>query len=78
MRRFSMIRLFCLALAATLSSSLAGSSFAEGPLDIKPFVKMPSRRRSRPSSPAFTCRALSCQFEVETFFATETNPKTYA
>ena len=78
MRRFSMTRLFSLALAATLSSSFAGPSFAEGPRDIKPFVKDAFKAKIEAIKSGIYCRALSCQFEVETFFATETTPKTYA
>ena len=73
-----MTRLFCLALAATLSSSFAGPSFAEGPLDIEPFVKDAFKAKIEAIKSGIYCRALSCQFEVETFFATETTPKTYA
>ena len=39
MHRFSMTKLFRLALAATLCSSPAGPSLADGPRDIKAFVK---------------------------------------
>ena len=78
MCRFSMNRLFCLALAITLSSSLAGSAFAEGPRDIKPFVKDAFKVKIEAIKSGIYCRALSCEFEVETFFATETDPKTYA
>jgi len=78
MRRFSITRLFYLALAATLSSTFAGPSLAEGPRDIKPFVKDAFKAKIEAIKSGIYCRALSCRFEVETFFATETTPKTYA
>ena len=78
MRRFSITRLFYLALAAALSSSFAGPSLAEGPRDIKPFVKDAFKAKIEAIKSGIYCRALSCQFEVETFFATKTTPKTFA
>jgi hypothetical protein len=78
MRRISMTKLFCLVLATALCSSLASPSFAEGPRDIKPFVKDAFKAKIEAIKSGIYCRAFSCEFEVETFFATETNPKTYA
>jgi len=78
MRRFRMTKFICLALAATLSSSLAGPSFAEGPRDIKVFVKHAFKAKIEAIKSGIYCRAFSCDFEVETFYATETDPKTYA
>ncbi len=74
----SMFKYFSLALAATLSLSLAEPSFAEGPRDIKPFVKDAFKTKIEAIKSGIYCRALSCEFEVETFYATETSPKTYA
>jgi len=73
-----MTRLFRLALATALSYSLAGPSLAAGPRDIKAFVKDAFKTKIEAVKSGIYCRALSCEFEVETFFATETNPKTYA
>ena len=52
--------------------------FAEGPRDIKVFVKDAFKAKIDGIKSGLYCRAFSCEFEVETFFATETNPKTYA
>ncbi len=78
MHRFSITKAFCLALAAALSSGFAGPSYAEGPRDIKPFVRDAFKAKIDAIKSGLYCRAFSCEFEVETFFATETNPKTYA
>ena len=77
-RRFSMKKLYCLALVATFCPSLADPSLAEGPRDIKVFVKDAFKTKIEGIKSGLYCRAFSCEFEVETFFATETNPKTYA
>lgn len=73
-----MILLFRLAFIAALSSWLAGSCLASGPKDIKEFVKQAFHEQIEAIKSGIYCRALSCEFEVETFFATETDPKTYA
>jgi hypothetical protein len=77
-RRFSMNKLLCLALMATFSPSLAGPPVGDGPRDIKVFVKDAFKPKIDGIKSGIYCRAFSCEFEVETFFATETNPKTYA
>lgn len=73
-----MILLFRLAFIAALSSWLVGSCLASGPKDIKEFVKQAFHEQIEAIKSGIYCRALSCEFEVETFFATETDPKTYA
>ncbi len=77
-RRFSMTKLLCFALLAALCPSLAGPAFAQGPRDIKPFVKDAFKAKIEDIKSGIYCRAFSCEFEVESFFATETIPKTYA
>ncbi len=70
--------LFRLALVVLMSSAAAGSSFAADPKDIKAFVKDAFRAKIDAVKSGIYCRAFSCEFEVESFFATETDPKTYA
>jgi len=75
---WAMSVLFRLALAAALSSGVTGSCLAAGTKDIKEFVKQAFQEQIEAIKTGIYCRAFSCDFEVETFFATETNPKTYA
>ncbi len=75
---FSTTRLFQLAAAATFSFVFAHPSGAAGPRDIKAFIKDAFKSKIETIKSGIYCRAFSCNFEVETFFATETNPKTYA
>jgi hypothetical protein len=75
---FPMTMLFRLALGALLSSAVAVSSVEAAPKDIKAFVKEAFKAKIDAVQSGIYCRALSCEFEVETFFATETDPKTYA
>ena len=75
---FPMTKIFRLALAAAFSSSLAGLSLAAGPRDIKVFVKDAFKAKIEAVKSGIYCRTFSCDFEVETFYATETDPKTYA
>ncbi len=58
MRRFRMTKFICLALAATLSSGFAGPSFAEGPRDIKVFVKHAFKAKIEAIKSGIYCRAL--------------------
>jgi len=67
-----------LAIAALLSFAASGSSVAGDSRDIKEFVKEAFRAKIDAVKTGIYCRALSCDFEVETFFATETGPRTYA
>jgi hypothetical protein len=67
-----------LAMIAALSSWLSGLCAASQPRDIKEFVKQAFREQIEAIKNGIYCQALSCDFEVETFFATETDPKTYA
>src|SRR5208282_617027 len=67
-----------LAIVAALSFLLTGLSLAAGPMDIKDFVKQAFEDQIEAIKSGIYCRAFSCDFEVETFFATETDPKTYA
>ncbi len=73
-----MTKLIRFVLAAAFSSSLAGPSLAEGPRDIKAFVKDAFKAKIEAIKSGIYCRTFSCDFEVESFFATETDPKTYA
>jgi hypothetical protein len=73
-----MAMLFRLRLAAALSVALAGISFAAEPRDIKVFVKDAFKAKIDAVKSGIYCQALSCEFEVENFYATETDPKTYA
>jgi hypothetical protein len=74
----AMTVLFRLALAATVCTGLASFGFAASSRDIKEFVKAAFQEEIEAVKTGIYCRALSCDFEVETFFATETDPKTYA
>src|SRR6516225_7438456 len=65
-------------LAAALSGGVASASLAAGPRDLKDFVKQTFHEQIEAVKSGIYCQALSCDFEVETFFATETDPKTYA
>jgi hypothetical protein len=56
---------------------LLGASAAGLPKDIKEFVKQAFKEQIETIKGGIYCRALSCEFEVETFYATETDPKTY-
>jgi hypothetical protein len=67
-----------LALATALSLALACPSLALGSKDLKEFVKQAFSEKIDAIKSGLYCRALSCDFEVESFFATETDPKTYA
>src|SRR5215469_1868587 len=66
------------ALAAALSSGIASASLAAGPKDLKDFIKETFHEKIEAVKSGIYCRALACDFEVETFFATETDPKTFA
>ena len=70
--------LFRLGLAAALGLAAIGSSLAVETRDIKGFVKEAFKDQIDTVKSGMYCRAFSCQFEVETFYATETDPKTYA
>ncbi|MFZ1108403.1 MAG: hypothetical protein WAN43_08660 [Rhodomicrobium sp.] len=69
---------FRLVLAAFVSCGLAAPSFAADPKDIKAFVRDAFKAKIDAIKSGIYCRAFSCEFEVETFFAVETDPKTYA
>jgi hypothetical protein len=69
---------FRFALAAAVTCGIAGASLAAGPRDLKVFVQETFHDKIEAVKSGIYCRALSCEFEVETFFATETDPKTYA
>ncbi len=70
--------LFRLAIVAALGFWLSGRCAAGQPKDIKEFVTQAFREQIDAIKNGIYCQALSCDFEVETFFATETDPKTYA
>jgi hypothetical protein len=73
-----MAKLFRLALAGWVSCGLAAPTLAAEPKDIKAFVKDAFKVKIDAVKTAIYCRAFSCEFEVETFFAVETDPKTFA
>ena len=70
--------LFRLAIVAALSLWLSAFPAAAEPKNIKEFVTQAFREQIEAIKNGIYCQALSCDFEVETFFATETDPKTYA
>lgn len=72
-----MLSLFRLCLIIVLGLSLASRSFAETK-DIKNFVKDAFSANIETIKTGIYCRALACDFEIESFLATETDPKTYA
>jgi hypothetical protein len=73
-----MAAIFRLTLAAAVSLGLAAFSAAADPKDIKAFVKDAFKAKIDAVKTGIYCRAFSCEFEVETFFATETDTRTYA
>jgi len=70
--------IFRLAVVAALCTWLAGTGLAAGPIDLKEFVKQAFQDQIDGIKSGIYCRASSCDFEVESFYATETDPKTYA
>jgi hypothetical protein len=69
---------FRLAIVAGLSAWLTGLSMAAGPIDLKEFVKQAFQDQIDNLKSGIYCRTLSCNFELESFYATETGTKTYA
>lgn len=67
-----------LAIVASLGLSLFSHCLAAEPKDLKAFVRQAFSAKIEAVKSGIYCRALSCEFEVESFFATETDPKTYA
>ncbi len=65
-------------LAAALSAEGICPCFATDTKDLKEFVKKAFEEKIAGIKSGLYCRAFSCNFEVETFFVTETDPKTYA
>lgn len=47
-------------------------------MDLKEFIKEAFQDQIDNIKSGIYCRAFSCNFEVESFYATETDPKTYA
>ncbi len=72
------MRIFRITLAALVSWAVFGPCAVAEPRDIKDFVKEAFDAKIEAIKTGIYCRAFSCQFEVDTFFATETDPKTYA
>ncbi len=70
--------LFRLALVAAMGLGLSGPCRATETKNLREFVKQAFHEEIEAIKAGIYCRALSCDFEVETFFATETDPKTYA
>ncbi|HZV20671.1 MAG TPA: hypothetical protein VE986_03915 [Hyphomicrobiales bacterium] len=58
--------------------SFSSNACAGEPKNIKEFVKEAFRDKIEAIKSGIYCRALSCDFEVESVFATETDPKTFA
>jgi hypothetical protein len=54
------------------------SAFASEPRDIKAFVSEAFAAKIDAITKGIYCRALSCDFQIETLYATETDPQTYA
>lgn len=77
MCRFSIRKIGCLTLTAVLACG-AAPAFQPGPRDIKAFIKEVFKTKIEAIKSGVYCRALSCEFEVETFIVTEIGPKTYA
>ena len=70
--------LFRLTIVAAVSFWFWGASAVGEPKDIKEFVKQAFNEQIEAIKSGIYCRALSCDFEVESFYATETDPRTYA
>jgi hypothetical protein len=68
---------FRLAIVAAFSASLTGPGIAAGPMDLKEFIKEAFQDQIDNIKSGIYCRAFSCNFEVESFFVTETDPKSY-
>ncbi len=66
-------------LAGLVSALVALTTFclAAEPKDIKVFVKEAFRENIEGVKNGIYCAAFSCDFEIESFFATETEPKSY-
>jgi hypothetical protein len=61
-----------------LSAAAGGPSFATETKDISNFVREAFSDKIEEIKKGIYCQALSCEFQVESFLATETDPKTYA
>ncbi|MBT3069909.1 hypothetical protein KKP04_03380 [Rhodomicrobium sp. Az07] len=72
----STLRLSAFALAMTFG--IATQASGGEPREIRSFVKKVFEEKIEDIKTGIYCRAFSCEFEVESFFATETDPKTYA
>jgi hypothetical protein len=69
---------FRFVLIAALTSGISSIGLAAGPMDLKDFIKQTFQEKIEAVKSGIYCRALACNFEVESFFATETDPKTFA
>jgi hypothetical protein len=67
-----------LATVAALNLGIVCQCVAGEPKDIKDFVKKAFSAKIEAVKEGIYCRALSCNFEVESFLATETDPNVYA
>jgi hypothetical protein len=63
--------------AIILALGVGDSAFSAEPRDIREFVIETFRVKIDAIKSGIYCQALSCNFEVESFFITETDPKTY-
>ena len=68
---------FRLAIVAAFSAWLTGPGIAAGSMDLKEFIKEAFQDQIDNIKSGIYCRAFSCNFEVESFFVTETDPKSY-
>ncbi len=68
---------FRLTFVAALSFGLSSAGLAQTARDIKDFVKDAFSAKIDAVKNGIYCRAFSCEFEVESFSAIETDPKTY-
>ena len=73
-----MMRRFLFSFVGLLWFSMGGNCLAGEMRDVKEFVKDVFKEKIEAVKSGIYCRAFSCEFEVETFFGTETDPKTFA
>ena len=72
-----MTSFFRLAIVAAFSAWLTGPGIAAGSMDLKEFIKEAFQDQIDNIKSGIYCRAFSCNFEVNSFFVTETDPKSY-
>jgi len=72
-----MTSFFRLAIVAAFGAWLTGPGIAASTMDLKEFIKDAFQDQIDNIKSGIYCRAFSCNFEVESFFVTETDPKSY-